>query len=194
MAPESEPLTREDRRRRTESAILDAARQQFAEQGFERVTIRSVAAQAGIDPALVMQHHGSKEQLFAAAARWPTHHEQVMQASRETLPEAALADVFERFELSEDRESVIALMRSCLTHPSATAIVRDEVMCDRTASIAATLGGQDAELRASLFGACVMGLAMSRYVIAVEPLASASREDVERIYLPVLRALVGPPP
>jgi AcrR family transcriptional regulator len=99
-------LPRDERRRRTESAILEAARQQFAEDGYERVTIRGVAGQAGIDPALVMQYYGSKEQLFAAAARWPAEHQQIKQATPDTLPAAALADVFARFE-SDERESVM---------------------------------------------------------------------------------------
>jgi AcrR family transcriptional regulator len=140
-----------------------------------------------------MQYFGSKEGLFAAAARWPEEHESVKRATPETLPAAALADVFERFELSQDRESVIALMRSCLTHPSATTIVRDEVMCDRTASVAATLEGDDAELRAALIGACMMGMSIARYVMEAQPLAGASREDVERLLTPALRALVDPP-
>jgi hypothetical protein len=71
--------------------------------------------------------------------------------------------------------------------------MRDEVMCDRTASVAATLDGPDAELRAALIGACMMGLGMARYLVAIEPLASASREDVERLFAPVLRALAEPP-
>ena len=190
---EDAPLSRDERRRRTEAAILEAARQQFAEEGFERVTIRGVAAQAGIDPALVMQYFGSKERLFAAAAKWPKEHERIKQATPQAMPAAALADVFERFELSGDREGVIALMRSCLTHPSATRIMRDEVMCDRTASVAGQLEGDDAELRAGLLGACMMGLSIARYVMEVEPLASASREDVERLFTPVLAALTDPP-
>jgi AcrR family transcriptional regulator len=190
---EDAPLSRDDRRRRTEGAILEAARQQFAEEGFERVTIRGVAAQAGIDPALVMQYFGSKERLFAAAARWPKEHERIKQATPQGMPAAALADVFERFEHSDDREGVIALLRSCLTHPSATRIMRDEVMCDRTASVAAQLEGDDAELRAGLLGACMMGLSIARYVMEVEPVASASREDIARLFTPVLGALTDPP-
>jgi AcrR family transcriptional regulator len=185
-------LSRDERRRRSEEAILEAARQQFAEHGYERTTIRGVAARAGIDPALVMQHHGSKEALFAAAARWPAEHERIKQATAEGLPAAALADVFERFELSDDREAVKALMRSCLTHPSATAVMRDQVMSERAASVAAALDGPDAELRAALIGACMMGLGMARYLVEAEPLASASREDVERLFTPVLRALIDP--
>ncbi len=192
MQEQSEGPSRDERRRRTEGAILEAARQLFAQLGFERTTIRGVAGVAGVDPALVMQHYGSKEGLFAAAARWPTERGR-KPASAEALPAAALADLFERFETSQDREAVIALTRSCLTHPSATAVMRDEVMSDRAASVAATMGGPDAELRAALLGACVMGLGMARYLVAVEPLASASREDVERLFAPVLRVLVDPP-
>ena len=189
---DEQPTSRDERRRRTEAAILDAARALFAETGFERATIRAVAAGAGVDPALVMQHFGSKEGLFAEAARWPAEHDTVTQAPREQLPAAALADLFGRFE-GDDRESAIALMRNCLTHPEAARIMRDEVMCDRAAAMGAVIGGEEAELRATLVGACMIGLGMARYLLEIEPLASASREDVARLMEPVLRALVDPP-
>ena len=179
-------------RQRTERAVLDAARQQFAEAGFERTTIRGVAALAGVDPALVMQHFGSKEQLFAAAARWPTDQETVLSAERQDVPTAALDDLFSRFE-GEQREAAVALLRSCLTHPTAVAVVRDEVMCERAAAVARTIGGDDAELRAGLLGACMIGLGMARYVLEIPAVAGASRADVERLFEPVLRALVDPP-
>jgi AcrR family transcriptional regulator len=185
-------LPRDERRRRTEGAILDAARELFAECGFERATIRGVAAKAGIDPALVMQYYGSKEQLFAEAARWPSEHETVLEASREDLPQAALHDLFTRFE-GEGKEAAAALMRNCLTHPAAATVMRDEVMCDRAAGVAVTLGGDDAELRAGLLGACMMGLSMARYLIEVPAVAGASQQDIERLMAPALRALVDPP-
>ena len=190
-----ESLPRDERRRRTEVAILEAARQQFAEQGYERATIRGVAAAAGVDPALVMQHYGSKEALFAAAARWPSEHERIKRAGPADLPHAALADVFDRFELAEDREAAIALTRSCLTHPGAAAVMRDEVMCDRMGAVAAALEGDDAELRAALLGACMIGLSMTRYLLALEPLASMPVEDLVGSVAPVLqRYLDGPLP
>ena len=188
-----ESLPREERRRRTEAAILEAARQAFAENGFERATIRVVAAQAGVDPALVMQYFGSKERLFAAAARWSHEHETVLSATREQLPSAALHDLFEKFEGAGDREAAVALMRNCLTHPEAARIMRDEVMCDRAAGVARTLGGDEADLRAGLIGACMIGLGMARYLLEIPPVAGARREDVERLMEPVLRALVDPP-
>ena len=191
--PPPAPGSRDARRRRSEEAILGAARELFAELGFERTTIRGVAARAGVDPALVMQHHGSKEALFAAAARWPDEAQEVLRAAPEELPAAALGDFFQHFEDSATRDATLALMRNCLTHPSAQQVMRDEVMCERQAAVAAAMEGPDAELRAALFGACMMGLGMARHVLQVEPVASASREDVERLFLPVLQALVHPP-
>lgn len=187
------PPSRDERRRRTEAAILDAARALFAEAGYERATIRAVAGAAGVDPALVMQHFGSKEGLFAAAATWSEDSQTVLTASREQVPAAALHDMLERFEGSGDREAAVALMRSCLTHPEASRIVRDEVMCDRATAVAAAIGGDEAELRASLVGACMIGLSMARYLLELPGLATASRDDVVRLMEPALRALVDPP-
>jgi AcrR family transcriptional regulator len=193
MTTADEHLTRDERRRRSEAAILQAARELFAESGFERTTIRAVAARAGLDPALVMQHYGSKEGLFAAAARWSDDAQSVLVATRETMPAAAVADLLAKFEDAPDREAAVALMRNCLTHPQAARVMRDEVMCDRAAAVARTLDGEDAELRAGLLGACMIGLGMARYLLEIEPVASASREDLHRLMEPVLRALVDPP-
>ena len=193
MTSTDERLSRDERRRRTESAILEAARELFAAEGFERTTIRSVAGRAGVDPALVMQHFGSKERLFAESTRWSPEHSTILSASTDSLPAAAIADLLSHFELGEDREAAVALMRNCLTHPTSLAVMRDEVMCERKAAVAAQLDGPDAELRAALFGACMMGLGMSRYLIKLEPIASARPEDLLRLMGPALRALIDPP-
>lgn len=185
-------VTRDERRRRSEAAILAAARELFAGEGFERTTIRSVAGRAGVDPALVMQYFGSKEGLFAAAAKWHEMHSTMFTASREDLPRAALDDMLSRMDDPEGGEAAVALMRSCLTHPVAASVMRDEVMCDRKARVEATLGGEDAALRAGVFAAVMMGLSMARYLLEVEPVASASREDLHRVVEPLLRALVEP--
>jgi AcrR family transcriptional regulator len=190
---DDQPTSRDERRRRTEAAILDAARALFAEAGYERATIRAVASAAGVDPALVMQYFGSKEGLFAAAAKWSDASQTVLGASREQVPSAALHDMIEKFEGGGDREAAVALMRNCLTHPEASRIMRDEVMCDRATAIAGAIGGDDAELRAALVGACMIGLGMARYVLELPGLAGASSDDVVRLMEPALRALVDPP-
>lgn len=184
---------RDARRQRTEATILEGARQQFADAGFERTTIRSVALAAGVDPALVMQYFGNKEGLFAAATRWSGEHEQILTASTDTLAFAAVEDLLAHFEQGDDTESAVALMRNCLTHPTALAAMRDEVMCERRNAVAAALTGDDVELRAALFGACMIGLGMARYLIKLQPVAGATPEQLHRLMGPVLQALVDPP-
>jgi AcrR family transcriptional regulator len=185
-------VTREERRRRTEATILDAARELFAEQGFERATIRAVAARAHVDPALVMQYYGNKEGLFAASARWQVDHTRLAAASLEDVPLTALEELFAAFEDPVMRDSAIALLRNCLTHESALGIMRDDVMCEPQAMIAKTIGGPDAELRAGLLGAAMIGTMIVRYLLEIPAVATASREDIERIMAPVLKTLVDP--
>lgn len=184
--------TREERRRRTEAAILDAARALFAEVGFERTTIRGVAGRAGVDPALVMQYYGSKDGLFAASAHWFAERKELTSATREELPAAALADLLAGMEDPERRCAASAVLRSCLTNESARAVMRDEVMKDKHARLAATIGGPDAELRAGLLGAVMIGTTIARYLLEIPAVAAATTEDIERVLEPVLRALVGP--
>ena len=185
-------LSRDERRRRTEATILEAARELFAELGFERATIRAVAARAGIDPALVMQYYGNKEGLFAASARWHVDHKRLSEAALADIPATAIDDVFAGFEDPSRREGTIALLRNCLTHPAARDVMRDEVMCEPQAILARTIGGPDAELRAGLLGATMIGVALARYVLEIPAVASASRADIERLLTPVIRALVQP--
>ena len=188
----SEALPREERRRRTEAAILEAARELFAEVGFERTTIRSVAAKAGIDPALVMQYYGNKEGLFAASARWHVDHKRILSATLSEIPQTALDDLLAAFEEPATRDATIALFRNCLTHDSALAIVRDEVLSENQEAIARTIGGDDAKLRAGLLAATLMGLTLGRYLLEIPAVKAASREDLERVLLPALSELVTP--
>jgi len=187
-----EHLSRDERRRRSEATILQAAREQFADAGFERTTIRSVAAAAGVDPALVMQHFGSKEGLFAAVGRQERSHARLLQAALADVPQAALDDLFDDFEDPASRAGAIALLRSCLTHQGAADVLRDDVMCDIHEAVADRIGGPDADLRASLLGATMIGLSISRYLLQLPTLSTADRADVERVLRPVLRALVDP--
>lgn len=192
VTPADEHLTRTERRERTDAAILKAAQQLFAEIGFERTTIRAVASRAGIDPALVMQHYGSKEGLFKAAARLDDDHQRILTATSDSLAEAALDDLLQQFE-GMDREAAVALMRNCLTHPGAARLMRDDVMCDRAAAVESAIEGPDAALRAGLFGACMLGLGLARYLFQIEPVANASHADLHRLLEPALQALVEPP-
>ncbi len=187
---EQEQVSRAERRKRTEATILSAARRQFAEHGFERTTIRAVAAEAGIDPALVMQLFGNKEKLFGAAAHTSVDLRELVESPVEDLAEAATAHLFSGFEDPSRRDSSEALLRSCLTHPLAGRILRDQVMAPTQSAVAATIGGDDAELRAAVLNACTLGVTIARYLLEVPAMAHADRDDLERILEPALRALV----
>jgi AcrR family transcriptional regulator len=184
--------SREERRRRTEAGILAAARELFAEVGFERTTIRAVAGRAGVDPALVMQYYGSKDGLFAASAHWFAERKELASATLEELPAAALTDLLAGMEDPEARCAASAVLRSCLTNESARAVMRDQVMKDKHARIAAAIGGPDAELRAGLLGAVMIGTTIARYLLEIPAVAEASTEDIERVLEPVLKELVDP--
>lgn len=181
-------VSREERRRRTEANIVDMARELFSELGFERATIRGVASRAGVDPALVMQYFGSKEGLFAASARWHVDRRRITQASLGDLPHTALDDLFR----SAEDDGSLALLRNCLTHDAARDVLRDDVICQTQEAVALTIGGEDAELRAGLLGAIILGLTLGRYLLQLPALTAASREDLERVLLPVLTSLVDP--
>jgi len=185
-------ITREERRRRTEATILEAAQRLFAEVGFEKTTIRGVAAQAGIDPALVMQYYGSKEGLFAASARSFADRKRALDAPLEDLAAAAIADLFAGFEDPEQAAASIAVMRNCLTHERAREVMRDQVMSERHAKLAETIGGPDGELRAGLLAGMMIGTIIARYLIEIPSVVGASQEDIERVLGPVLKALVEP--
>ena len=186
----AEPTSREERRRRTEACILQEARRLFADEGFERATIRAVARRTGVDPALVMQYFGSKEGLFAAAMQGAHGGGTARTAPREEIPSAVLHDVLAKFE-TDDREAAVALLRNFLTHPEANRIMRDEVLCSVIRDLARTIGGNDAELKAALLMSCVAGMALARYVLQLPGLAGADRADVERLLRPSLQALLG---
>ena len=186
----AEPTSREERRRRTEACILQEARRLFAEEGFDRATIRAVAKRTGVDPALVMQYFGSKEGLFAAAMKGAHGGGSARTAPREEIPAAALRDVLRKFEEADDREAAVALLRNFLTHPEANRIMRDEVMCAVTTDLARTIGGPDAQLKAALLLSCTAGMALARYLLELPGLAGASRSDIERLMVPALQALL----
>jgi AcrR family transcriptional regulator len=180
--------TRTERRRRSQEAILDAARALFARNGFEHTTIRAVAERAEIDPALVMQHFGSKAALFGAAARWTVPVDDLVLADRSELARAAVQHVLDAFD-ADHRDAAEALLRSSLTHPAAAELLRDEVIAPAQERVADTIGGPDAALRSALLNACTLGLAISRYLLAVPALADADPSDIRRILVPALESL-----
>ena len=173
---------------RTRGDILTAARDAFAERGFDRATIRGIAAAAGVDPALVLHYFGSKEQLFGDALQIPVEPGQVlrrvMDQRIDDMGPTMVRTFLEAWEPEESRSPLVAMVRSAMTNETAMTLVREYLGRRVFGPITQALGAPDAELRATLMGSQFIGLAMMRYIARIEPLASASVDE--------LVAAVGP--
>ena len=182
---------------KTRDAILAAARERFSEQGYDRVRMRDVAAEAGVDVALVNYHFGSKDGLFAAALEMPTPMAALM---ADVLEQGEIDDFAERFlrrvlEVWDDPQTggaLVALVRSAMSHPPAAEQLRAFVQAELLARVAGRLQGPDANARAALFGSQLIGLLLYRHVLHVEPVASMARGELVRRAAPALqRHLTG---
>ncbi len=179
----------------TREAILEAARSQFAENGYDGATIRAIAAAAGVDPALVHHYYGTKERLFAAAMQFPFVPSEVITAAlapsarrpHESLGTHLVRTALTLWDSTEVRGAFQGLLRSALTSDQAAAMLREFVTQAILQPLASAAGGIDpmsAAFRASLIGSQMLGLALARYVLQFGPVAAASPEQ--------LAAAIGP--
>jgi AcrR family transcriptional regulator len=175
----------------TRADILEAARASFAELGYDRTSVRGVAARAGVDPALVHRFYGSKDDLLAAALtvalnpgeRIP----ELMEGDVGALGERVVGYFLSVWEQSPSREVLIGMLRSAATNERAAAQLRQFFGREVLGRIAARLGHEDAELRATLAGSQLLGLAMARYIIRFDPIASAEPQTIVATIAPALQ-------
>ena len=180
----------------TREAILDAARRAFAEHGYQHATIRGVADLAGVDPALVHHYFGTKQALFVAAVQLPVNPVEQLMAVLAEDPGQAGERMVELFlsiwDHAADQSPLLALVRSAVGDEHAAAMLREFITEEVLGQIAHRLGSPDAGLRATLVGSQIIGLAMARYIVKVEPLASAPAAQVVASIGPTLqRYLTG---
>lgn len=175
----------------TRGQILEAAREVFGDRGYDGASMRGIAARANVDPALVHHYFGSKEGLFAASIDVPFAPEEIATSIAEA-PAASRGERMARtfFAVWEDpvrRAPTLALFRSAMTHETAAALLRQFARRVMVARVAPALTGPNAELRAEAAASHLIGLALARYVIKVEPLASASVDALVELIAPVLQ-------
>jgi AcrR family transcriptional regulator len=182
---------------RTREAIAEASRRQFAELGYDRTTIRSVAAEARVDPALVHHYFESKQQLFLAAVELPFDVADLLEQLR-SGPRAEVGERIAQFALGVLRNPEAlarwtGMIRAAASDPDAAAVLRDVLNERIFEPLAEALGSDNAQLRANLASSQMVGMVMARYVIAIEPLASADDETIAAAIAPTIqRYLVGP--
>ncbi|SBT49876.1 TetR/AcrR family transcriptional regulator [Micromonospora auratinigra] len=177
----------------TRAAILRAARERFAADGYDRATIRAIAADARIDPSMVMRYFGSKEGLFAAAAEFDLRLPDLAGVPRDRVGEALVRHFLDRWE-SDD--TLVALVRAASTNPGAAERMRG-IFADQLGAAVTGLGGDPtgALRRAGLVASQILGLAFTRYVLRLPPVVDLTPADLVAWVAPtVQRYLTGPTP
>jgi len=181
----------------TRAQVLDAARTSFAEKGFRATTIRAVAATAGVDPALVHHYFGTKDKLFLASMNMPLDPAELvpkaLSGPREEAGERLVRLVLSVWD-SPAGTAAVALFRSAMSNEWTARLLREFVVTQvlRRAIRELGLPGEEAGLRSALVASQIAGLAVTRYVLKVEPIASADPETLVRAVGPnVQRYITG---
>ncbi|MGW0119158.1 TetR/AcrR family transcriptional regulator [Streptomyces sp. NPDC003327] len=182
-AAESAPAARE--------RILEAARAQFAERGYDKTSMRGIARAAGVDAALVHHYFGTKDEVFAAAIEVSFEPALVVPAliggPRDTIGERLARYFIGVWENPATRAPLLAILRSALTHEAAAKVLRGFVLRRLLERIADALAVPDPRFRAELAASHMIGIAILRYVVQVEPLASADPERIVEQVAPTLQ-------
>ncbi|WP_454788721.1 TetR/AcrR family transcriptional regulator [Mycolicibacterium lutetiense] len=176
----------------TRDELVATARRMFAEGGYDKTSLRDIAAAARVDPALIRHYFGSKADLFRATVGWPFDPEQFSGRLLDDGP-AGLAQrlteaFFEFWEDPDTRSPLLAILRGAATHEESAALVRQFIEQRLYPQIATALHGTDAELRVDLAMGQLLGIAYLRHILRIEPIASQSTEELIARAVPAVRA------
>ncbi|WP_346537454.1 TetR family transcriptional regulator [Micromonospora sp. DPT] len=177
----------------TRAAILRAARERFAADGYERATIRAIAADARIDPSMVMRYYGNKEGLFAAAAEFDLRLPELADVPTGQLGEVLVRHFLDRWE---GDETLAALLRAASTNPGAAERIRG-IFADQLGAVVARFGTDPTTTarRAGLVASQILGLAFTRYIVGLPPMVDAAPAELVAWVGPTLqRYLTGTAP
>lgn len=169
-------------------AIVTAARDLFTEEGYDRTTIRAVAARAGVDPSMVIRYYGSKDGLFTAAVSIDLQLPDPVATGPEDLGATLAAHFVDIWEGHASSEKIMVLLRSSVTNAAATERIR-AVFSEQVQELVrvATDSAPDHALRAGLISTQLLGTALTRYILRFPPMAELSPETLVSILAPVLQ-------
>ena len=171
--------------------ILKAASKEFAERGYDSASLRAIARRAGVDPALVHHYFSDKAELFAETIAAPIRPDRLLEVvlagPREATGASIVRYVLEQLGAPQARTRVVALLRAALGTGPAARVFKEFLVREVFLKLARAAGGDDAELRADLAASQVVGLMVIRFVLRVEPLASAPVDDLVRRVGPVIQ-------
>lgn len=176
----------------TRRTVLEAARAEFAARGYQKASMRAIARAAGVDAALLHHYFGTKDKLFMAALEFPLDPRllvpRLLEGDRGAIGDRLAGLVLSLWEQPAVRDRLLAVLRTAAASEEVAGLMRGFMVAEVVAGVAAGLDAPQPELRVELAMSQVIGLAMARYVIAVEPLASADPEEVRPL---LARALQG---
>ena len=174
----------------TREKILAVARRGFATRGYDATSLRGIATDAEVDPALLIHYFGTKEGLFAAATGLPTGLSELFagtqDASLRDFAESLVRSYLGFVDSDQSRNAILALVRSAVSNEKAAAMLREFLAAELLPVIASRTGHENAPLRASLVAAQLMGVAMLRHVVRLDPVARASRDEIVALVVPVI--------
>ena len=177
--------------------MLAAARPAFAERGFDRATLRQIATAAGVDPALVHHYFGNKDKLFLAAVEAPADPEELLPEVLAGGPDDLGRNILRMFLRVWDgpaRAGGLALVRSAVGSEWTAKLLREFLVARVLRRVMGTLDLSPAEreARGALVASQLVGLVMTRYVLKLEPIASADADSLVEALAPTLqRYLTG---
>ena len=172
----TEATTSQRRSDITRAAILAAARERFAADGYDRATIRAIAADAGIDPALVMRYYVNKDGLFAAAAEFDLRIPDLRALPRRSVGGTIVEHFLSRWE---GDDILKALLRTAATNERAAERMRSVFATQIVPAFAAICAdAKTAQMRAGLVASQIMGFALSRYILKLPPIAGMRQAEV----------------
>ena len=177
--------------RRSRDAILHAAAARFEADGFERTTIRAIATDAGIDPAMVVRYFASKERLFAEATTPAIDIPRATATKGRTLGAALASHAVELWGSESPGRALRILLRASAHDTEAAARVRS--IFEGQVRPFLPIGGQDAALRAGMVSSLILGFAYSRYVVQLPPLIDADNDALEHRLALALQAVLDAP-
>jgi AcrR family transcriptional regulator len=177
--------------------VLAAARAAYASRGYAVTTVKGVAAAAGVAPDVVKRYYANREALFAAAMRLPvdpaTSIAQLLAPGIDGLGERLVRVTLRMLDDPETRDQLADMVRAGAGASKATASIREfleSAVVDRVVSF---LGVPDARMRVTLATSYLLGVATARYVLQLEPLASASEDDIVAMVAPAVQAALTTP-
>lgn len=177
-------------------AALAAARSAFAARGYARTTYKGIAAAAGVAPTVLRKYYNSKGDLFTAALKLPTDPTTaiptLLAPGVEGLGERLVRFTLDTLGDPEVREDLLAMVRAGASAAQVTKSLQEYIEVNVVDKIVTTIGVPDARMRVALISSFLIGVAAGRYILRIEPLASASEEQVVRMVAPTIQALLDP--